>query len=64
VLRKTIAENVRFHSVMLENINEQAVSDLLCTHAARSRPQLHRLLSAYGVMICKTKGRPTETLCS
>jgi len=53
VLRKAIAEHVRFHSLVLANIDAQAVSDLVGAHAARSRPQLHQLLTAYGMRIHK-----------
>jgi hypothetical protein len=53
VLRKAIAEHVPFHSVSLAHIDEQAVSDLVGAHAARSRPQLHKLLVAYGIGIHK-----------
>ncbi len=52
-LRKAIAEHVQFHSVSLTNIDEQAVSDLVGAHAARSRPQLHKLLAVYGIGIHK-----------
>jgi hypothetical protein len=58
-LRKTIAEHVQFHSISLANIDEQAVSDLVGAHAARSRPQLHKLLAAYGIGIHKMS-RPTR----
>jgi hypothetical protein len=53
VLRKVIAEHVQFHSISLAHIDEQAVSDLVGAHAARSRPQLHKLLMAYGIGIHK-----------
>jgi hypothetical protein len=52
-LRKVIAKHVQFHSVSLAHIDEQAVSDLVGAHAARSRPQLHRLLTVYGIGIHK-----------
>jgi len=38
VLQKAINEHV-----------QQAVLNLVCVHAARPRPQLHRLLTAYGI---------------
>ncbi len=59
VLHKVIAENVQFHSVSLAHIDEQAVSDLVGAHAARSRPQLHKLLAAYSIGIHKM---PKKTL--
>jgi hypothetical protein len=56
-LHKVIAEHVQFHSVSLTHIDEQAVSDLVGAHAARSRPQLHKLLAVYGIGIHKMKTR-------